>query len=119
MADKRVKAYWYILDCTLTYCHFDQVAFTDGIVDGSEKGRSANFSGMTFGGGLGVQCMLTKNLAIDFRVMPELQFVLDLKTKGTKRHEVQKFTNLMLINTFGIRYYFKEREKFSRLLSKN
>jgi len=110
LADKRVKLYWYIFDWTLTFCHFNRIAYTDGIVDDKDvKGRSANFNGMAFGSGLGLQCMLAKNLAIDLRVLPEFQFVTDLKTKGMKRHEVEKFHNLMLINTLGIRYYFKER----------
>ena len=109
-AQSRVKPYWYIIDWTLTFGHFNRIAYTDGIVDEKEvKGRSANFNGMAFGSGLGLQCMLAKNLAIDLRVLPELQFVTDLKTKGMERHDVSKFKNLMLINTLGIRYYFKER----------
>ena len=107
-AEKRIKFY-YNFDWSLTFCHFNKIAFDNNVPGNFVNLRSANFSGMAFGSGFGMQCMLSRNLAIDLRVLPEFQFVTDLKTKSKERHEVAKFNNLMLINTFGLKYYFKER----------
>jgi len=103
--ESRVKLYYHF-DWSLAFCHFNRIAYDYTPPDTDILLRSANYSGMALGSGLGLQCMLSKNLALDLRVNPDFYFVTDLKSKSKTRHEVSRCLNLMLVSTLGLQYYF-------------
>ena len=76
-----------------------------GIIGVDEKGRPANFNGMTLGSGVGLQLMISNSMAIFGQSFPEWHISSRLKPKGSERYKVESFYNFMLLNSFGVRYY--------------
>jgi len=71
--------------------------------------KSANYNGMIVGLGIGIQLNLNKHIALDLRVLPEYYFGTDIKSKGETNYAIKKFNNFLLINSFGINYYFNKK----------
>ena len=94
------------MDFTMTFNRFENIAYDKGM---RGELRSARYTGVAFGCGPGIQCMLTQNLALDLRVVPEFHTVAGVKSNGEKGEGVDENANLMLVNTFGLKYYFHKR----------
>jgi hypothetical protein len=71
--------------------------------------KSANYTGMIVGLGAGIQLNLNKHIAIDLRILPEYYFGTDIKSKGESDYAIKKFNNFLLLNSFGINYYFNKK----------
>lgn len=71
--------------------------------------KSANYNGMIVGLGIGIQLNLNKHIALDLRALPKYYFGTDIKLKGETNYAIKKFNNFLLINSFGINYYFNKK----------
>jgi hypothetical protein len=103
--EKKVKPYVYF-DWSMAASHFEKLAYNSS--DPSNF-KSANYLGMIVGLGAGLQMNIVKNLALDLRVLPEYYFGTDIKSKGERDYPIKKFNNFLLINSFGINYYFNKK----------
>ena len=103
----RVKLFLdFDLSFVTTRCK--KVTFEDGIVGVDEKGHPANFKAFAFGGGAGLQLMITDNLALYAKTKPEWHVAAGLKPKGSDRYTIEdKFNNLMLLNCIGLTLYMR------------
>jgi hypothetical protein len=102
---KKVKPYIYF-DWSLATSHFEKLAYNPSA---PLDFKSANYIGMIVGLGAGIQLNLNKHLALDLRLLPEYYFGTDIKSKGERDYPIKKFNNFLLINSFGINYYFNKR----------
>jgi len=103
----RVKLFLdFDLSFVTTRCN--KVTYEDGIVGVEEKGRPANFKAVAFGGGAGLQFMITDKLALFAKTKPEWHICAGLKPKGSEGYTIDdNFNNLMLLNCIGLTFYFK------------
>lgn len=99
---KKINPYLDI-DLSVAFSHFEKISY---LLYNQSDFRSANFAGVIFGAGLGTQINLTNNLALDFKVLPEIYIGTDIRAKDSKRYEIKKFNNFLLISSVGVNYYF-------------
>ena len=103
--EKKVKSYIYF-DWSIADSHFEKLAYNPSA---PLDFKSANYNGMIVGLGIGIQLNLNKHIALDLRVLPEYYFGTDIKSKGETNYSIKKFNNFLLINSFGINYYFSKK----------
>jgi hypothetical protein len=103
--EKRIKPY-IDFDMSIAISHFDKLTY---LSNNTSDFRSANYTGFVVGAGLGTLAKLTKNLALDLKVLPEYYSGTKIKSKGEPDHSIKKFNNFLLISSFGINYYFNKK----------
>jgi hypothetical protein len=103
--EKRIKPYIDI-DLSIAISHFDKLTY---LSNNTSDFRSANYTGFIIGAGIGTLIKLNKNLALDLKVLPEYYSGTKIKSKGEPDHSIKKFNNFLLINSFGINYYFNKK----------
>jgi len=103
--EKKAKPYLYF-DWSMATSHFEKLAYNPSA---PSNFKSANYLGMIVGLGVGIQMNLNKNFALDLRFLPEYYFGTDIKSKGESDYAIKKFNNFLLINSFGINYYFNKK----------
>ena len=103
--EKRIKPYIDI-DLSVAISHFDKLTY---LSNNTSDFRSANYTGFIIGAGIGTLVKLSKNLALDLKVLPEYYSGTKIKSKGEPDHSIKKFNNFLLINSFGINYYFNKK----------
>jgi hypothetical protein len=102
-SDKKKLKPYMDLDLSVSFSNFEKISYLHG--DKSQFG-SAKYGGVIFGVGMGVQIILSNKLALNFEVLPELYIGTDIKSEESKRYEIKKFNNFLLLNSLGICYYF-------------
>ena len=105
LSGKRIKPYIDI-DLSIAISHFDKLTY---FTTNASDFRSANYTGFVAGAGIGTLLKISKNLALDLKVLPEYYSGTKIKSKGEKDHSIKKFNNFLLINSFGINYYFNKK----------
>lgn len=105
-SDKTIQPYVDI-DLSVAFSHFKKISY---LINNQAEVRSANYGGIIFGTGIGSQISLSKSLALDFKVLPELYIGTDIRSKASERYEITKFNNFLLISSIGINYYFKNNK---------
>jgi hypothetical protein len=102
---KKMRPYLDI-DLSIAFSHFENISYSRSNIN---EVRSANYGGIIFGVGVGSQFSLINNLAIDLKILPEFYIGTDIRSKESKRYEIKKFNNFLLINSIGIVYFFKSK----------
>jgi hypothetical protein len=102
MAEKKFKQY-LDFDLSIAFSHFEKISYP---LNNISEIRSANYSGIIFGVGIGSEIELTKNLALDLKILPEFYAGTDIRSEKGERYEIKKFYNFLLINSIGFKYYF-------------
>ncbi len=102
---KKMRPYLDI-DLSIAFSHFENISYSRSNIN---EVRSANYGGIIFGVGVGSQFSLINNLAIDLKILPEFYTGTDIRSKESKRYEIKKFNNFLLINSIGIVYFFKSK----------
>jgi hypothetical protein len=105
--DKKVRLYLDV-DLSLAFSHFEKISY---LISNQSQYNSANYGGIIFGTGIGSQINLIKNLALNFEILPELYLGTDIRSKNSKRYQIKKFTNFLLVNSVGLNYYFKSNRQ--------
>ena len=100
--EKKVKPY-LDFDLSMSFSHFEKISYS---LNNQSDYKSANYGGVIIGAGIGSLINLTKNLALDFKVLPEVYIGTDVKPEGGTDYTIKKFNNFLLINSFGLNYYF-------------
>lgn len=100
--DRKLKPFIDI-DLSVSYTKFGNISYTEG---NSTDMKPATYGGIITGLGAGAEYMPGKKLAAVLTVLPEFYIGTDIKAEGSKRYEVKKFSNFMLLNSIGLRYYF-------------
>lgn len=103
--EKKAKPYFYF-DWSMATSHFEKLAYNPTV---PSIFKSASYLGMIVGLGVGIQLNPNKHIALDLRVLPEYYFGTDIKSKGERDYPIKKFNNFLLINSFGINYYFNKK----------
>jgi hypothetical protein len=103
--ENRIKPYIDI-DLSFTISHFEKLTY---LSNNTSDFRSANYTGLIMGAGIGTLVKLSKNLALDLKVLPEYYSGGKIKSKGEKDHSIKKFNNFMLMSSFGLNYYFNKK----------
>jgi len=104
-SEKKLKPY-LDFDLSVAFSHFDKISYP---LNNKSEIRSANYGGVIFGAGIGAKIDLTKSLALDLKILPEFYIGTDIKSEDSKRYEIKKFYNFLLINSIGLNYYFKTK----------
>jgi hypothetical protein len=104
-SEKKIKPY-LDFDLSIAFSHFEKISYA--LYDKSEI-RSANYGGVIFGAGIGTKIDLTKNLALDLKILPEIYIGTDIRSEDSERYEIKKFYNFLLVNSIGLNYYFKTK----------
>lgn len=101
---QKVKPY-IDFDWSIAISHFQKSAFS---TNDTSNFKSANYTGMNIGLGLGTLLNLSQSLAIDLRVLPEYYFGTDIGSRYGGG-QIGKFPNFLFVNSIGINYYFKKK----------
>lgn len=104
-SEKKLKPY-LDFDLSVAFSHFEKISYP---LNNKSEIRSANYGGVIFGAGIGSKIDLTKSLALDLKILPELYLGTDIKSEDSKRYEIKKFSNFLLVNSIGLNYYFKTK----------
>jgi hypothetical protein len=99
---------YFDIDLSGTWSKFDKIAHP---LHNFEDPLSAKYGGIIIGFGAGVLFKLSDKLAMDFRLLPEFYVGTNIRVKGYKYYEIQKFGNFLLNCSIGLKYYFSSRSK--------
>jgi opacity protein-like surface antigen len=104
---KKLRPYIDV-DLSVSYTKFGHIAYSSGNLTESTP---ATYGGIIFGLGAGVEYLFAHSVALTLNVLPEVYMGTDIKRKGSDRYEVKKFTNFMLLNSLGMRFYIHGKHK--------
>lgn len=102
-AKQKIKPY-IDFDWSVAISHFDKISYS---LSDPSNFKPANYGGMNIGLGIGTLICLSQSLAIDLRVLPEYYFGTDIG----QGQAIKNFPNFLLLNSIGLNYYFKKKQK--------